>query len=389
MALSETSIFRTKQEFFPLNNPSSSQYVIGLDIGYSGTKVFYEKGYFCFPSYARKLSENMLNISSDMDILYRDDETNEVYMVGYNAQNMMMRDDTNDTDGELYSRKRYSDKRFRILAQTAIGIALANKHDNRDIVIQTGLPSSYVSGDEPAIKKAFVKKERFSLRIGAGEWVSFADLDLKTENIYVLPQPAGALYSVLINSDGTYTSDARSLLTSNVLVMDVGFGTFDFFGIQNRTISCKESSDELGMREVFDKTTKKIREAYGEDVRVAALQKNLETGMITVTDDEEMTSDVKPIGDFLQASSSEVMKSAMEKAKAVTHAFRDYEYIIVDGGTGEAWYEQIVQWLSNMKTITVMPCNRNDNMPFIYANARGYYMYRYAVIAANDARKGD
>lgn len=374
----DTKKFRTRQEIKTMQNPKSKDFVIGLDVGYSATKVFHEGGYFVFPSYAKKLENGMLNITNDKDLLYRDDETNEIYMVGYNAQEMMESTDTNDTDGELFSRKRYSDKRFKIVCNTALGIAMYNKNDDRKIIIQTGLPSSYVVGDSPAIKKALTKPTRFSLKIGGGKWKSFEPI-VNEDDIFIMAQPAGALYSVLIKNDGTYVIDAKQILSSNVLVMDIGFGTFDFYGIKNRSIVCKESIDEIGMREVLANTSKKILSEMNEDIRVAALQKNLETGTVVCINEEEMQTEEKSIAPLLELASQEVLKDAMQRAKSVTDTFRGYNYVIIDGGTGEAWYENIKQWLSGMKTLKVMPSNFNDHLPMIYSNARGYFMFRHTL----------
>ena len=106
-----TSEYRTRQEFIKRENPKGKDYIIGLDAGNSSVKVFFEKEIFCFPSYAKKLEDNMLSVAGDMDILYEDLETNEVYMLGYTAQDMIDSIDTNDTDGELFSRKRYNNKK--------------------------------------------------------------------------------------------------------------------------------------------------------------------------------------------------------------------------------------------------------------------------------------
>ena len=55
----------------------------------------------------------------------------------------------------------------------------------------------------------------------------------------------------------------------------------------------------------------------------------------------------------------------------------DYKKLIVTGGTGEAWYDQIRTRLKDLPTLSIVPGNQNDSMPFIYANVRGYYYYRY------------
>ena len=373
-----TKQFRTKQEIVQQTNPKGKDFVIGIDIGYSGTKVFHENGCFCFPSYAKRMDESLMDIPNEKDIMYRDETTKEVYMVGQNAQNMIDSSNTNDTDGELFSRRRYTDKRFKILYYVALGMATMSKNDNRSIVIQTGLPTSYVDGDTNAIKKAFSTVPKFSLKIGSKPWRTFT-LQVSAENVFVMEQPKGALYSFLIGKDGKFVSNAKQILCSNALVMDIGFGTFDFYGIKNRAAVCKETVDDLGMKQVLHHTSKKILKEMNEDIRVAALQHNLETGTVVCINEDDMKSEEKPLSPLLSDASKTVMKEAMDKAKSVTNSFRDYQYIIVDGGTGEAWFEEIKQWLSGMKTLQVFPCNVNDHLPFIYANARGYYMLRYSM----------
>ena len=371
-----TKNFRTRQEFRSKANPKGKDYIIGLDVGYSATKVFYENGFFVFPSYAKKIN-NIMELANAKDILYKD-ESGEIYMVGYVAQNMLESTNTNDTSAELFGRKRYSNKIFKIFCDVAIAIATAKKTDNRKVIIQTGLPSSYVDGDQKELIRAISKPSTFSLKIGDGKWIKYTS-SVDAKDVYVMPQPAGSLYSILIQSDGQYVPNAKEILNSNVLVMDIGFGTFDFFGLKNRANVCNESIDEIGMREVLTHTSKKILSEYNEDIRVAALQKNLETGKVICINEEEMCDEEKDLAPLLESSNNEVFKEAMQRAKGVTDAFRGYKYIIVAGGTGEAWYTNIKEWLSNRRTLSVIPSNYNDKLPFIYSNVRGYYLYRYTL----------
>lgn len=375
----DTKEFRTRQEIIrTTTHPKAKKYIIGLDAGYSSMKVYHENGYFCFPSYARKIDGDMLSVTSEKDILYRDLDTNELYMLGQSAQDMISSDETNDTDGELYSRKRYGNKAFKILCNASIAIAILDKQDNREVVIQTGLPSSYETADRPAIIKALSKQGNFEIKLGNRPWRKFS-LAVKPENIFVMPQPAGSLYSVLIKDDGKYIANAKDYLFGNVLVMDIGFGTFDFYGIKSRTITCKESIDEIGMRQVFKTTSKKIMEEMNEEIRIQALQKNLTAGKVTCLNEEEMKTEDRPLEPLLSAASDEVFKDAIERAKSITSAFRDYNYLIVSGGTGDAWYEKIEKYLSGMHTLHVMKGNVNDHLPMIYSNVRGYYMFQYTL----------
>ena len=374
----DTKKFRTRQESGTVNYPRGKKYIIGLDAGYSGMKYFHESGYGCFPSYAKKMDDNMMSIPDSRDIFFRDDNTGDIYLVGYNAQNMV--NDTNDTDGELYSRKRYADPRFRIICYTAIGLACMprmKKPDDRKIVIQTGLPSSYMK-DAPSLKKALSEISPFSLKIGTSDkWIPF-NLAIPQEEISVMAQPMGALYSVITRNDGTFVPNAMAMLKGSVMVMDSGFGTFDFYGIKERHVDCQDSVNDISMHEVLLRTTQKISDEFGEEVRVAALQKNLTTGTITCINEDDMSAEEKNFAPLLEAANREVLENAKSKIRSVTNSFRGYQYLIIDGGTGEAWYEEIRKWLENMKTLQIIPSNVNDHLSFIYSNARGYYMYRYA-----------
>lgn len=373
-----TKNFRTKQEFIKRINPKGKDFIIGLDAGYSSMKVYHENGHFCFPSFIKHVSEELLTIPGADDILYRDLETNDLYMIGKTAQNMVSSTDTNDTESELFSRKRYTQKSFHILCVTAIALALDGKKDNREIVIQTGLPTAYVEGDSEALKKALCKPVDFELKLGTGNWKRYR-YSVKYDNIFIMPQPAGSFYSALIRSNGEYMPDAKDFLYNNILVMDIGFGTFDFYGVKSRAIECRESINDIGMREVLKKTSGYILNELNEDIRVPSLQKNLETGVVVYVDEEEMKTDEKPLAPYLEKANDEIFRKAMLKAKAVTNAFREYKYLIIGGGTGEAWYEKIREFLSGMKTLQIIPSNRNDNLSFIYSNVRGYYLYRYTL----------
>lgn len=374
----KTKDFRTKHEFHHRANPRGTRdYIIGLDAGYSGMKVFYESGYFCFPSFVKKITTDTLNIPDEKDIIYKDLKTNEEYMVGYSAQEMLESADTNDTEGEMFSRKRYGKKAFQILCNTAIGIACMNKTDPREVFIQTGLPSSYVKGDSNALIKALSTPADYAIKIGSGKWYKLHQ-EVKRDHIHIIPQPMGSMYSTVILNDGRFTDNAFKFLQSNVLVVDIGFGTCDFYGTKNRQVVCTESIDEIGMLQVMKKMSKLILEECDEDIRVPALQHILETGIVTCVNEDEMTQEDREVSELLEKASKEVFKEAMEKSKSITNAFRDYQYLVVTGGTGAAWFDMIKDYLKGMKHLQVIPGNINDTIPVLYANARGYYLFRYS-----------
>ena len=126
----------------------------------------------------------------------------------------------------------------------------------------------------------------------------------------------------------------------------------------------------------------------GEDIRIQALQKNLETGeVICMTENEDgmPCSEAKPFENLLEEASNEVFKEAMSKVKNSTNSFRDYDYIIIAGGTGEAWFDNIQNYLSGLKNVQLIKSNANDGLPMLYSNVRGYYFFR--LVSENRTKK--
>ena len=58
---------------------------------------------------------------------------------------------------------------------------------------------------------------------------------------------------------------------------------------------------------------------------------------------------------------------------------REY-YLVVTGGTGEAWWYMIKDEFKGLKTLTVLSGNENSELPFTFSNVRGYYFYLYRTV---------
>ena len=379
-----TKSLRTLQETIAKRNVSlSRKWILGLDVGFSSLKGFAPNKYFCFPSFVNKLNSD-LQLSNDKDVLYRDESG--TYLVGLSAQNQIGSDDTNETETELYARNRYSSKKFKIVIATGIAIGISEnlygkKKEEQELVIQTGLPTAYVAKDKKAIIKAFCEHYVFELKIGRGNWKKY-DIQVKPENVFVMPQPVGSLYSVVIDKDGHSIPDAKDFFSKNILVADVGFGTFDPYGLIDRKIVLRESLSNLGMRRILAETSTYIREIYGEDIRVPAMQKYLERGYIEILDEETMQTEVVQIAPLLERSSEMVFQEAVSVLKSMTNFMRDYDILILTGGTCSLWMDKFTGHFKGMKSLTIISGNRNDKLPLLSANVRGYYMFCHMNIKA-------
>ena len=66
---------------------------------------------------------------------------------------------------------------------------------------------------------------------------------------------------------------------------------------------------------------------------------------------------------------------------AQVYPLNEIDYLVVTGGTGDAWEREIRNTFSGMDTLTILSGNQTDtSIPMILANARGYYMYRCSAL---------
>ena len=387
----DTKKFKTKTKFIEKKNISTNNaWEIALDIGYSSVKLFSPNKIAVFPSYARNVGNRIdwANGIPEGAILYKNRGSSDIWLVGEEAYNLIADGDTSDSETSLYGRNRYYSPIFRVVSECGMAIGLMSNtygsyDPSKDIVIQTGLPEKYMNDSEELID-ALCGNHGFSLKIGDGGWIDF-DFTVKRSNIFVMSQPKGSLLSVCIKNDGNMVDNARDILHSSSLVFDPGFGTLDFFELCNGCVQGGETVDSLGMKRIFKETVNTIREEYGKELSIPALQKYLEDGTINSYDRRTLRSKQCDFSKILAAASEKVCNEAIEKL-----AERDlsaYKYLIITGGTGAAWAEIIKKRLKDLTTLNICFANRNDNnISMIFSNARGYYMNRYGILAREGTR---
>ena len=369
--------FNTVQEIIPMENPSASQWVIAIDIGFSGVKGFAPNKRFCFPSYVKKMEEKLNSIDED-DIYYRDDTG--TYLIGVKAQDLIRAEDTNDTDS-AFDRNRYYTKEFEILARTALAIGLLDnevkrRHPQDKTFVQTGLPAAYVKEDAKKIRSVFTNSGKFDIKLGNGKWIKFDNV-LKNQDISVMSQPAGTLNSIMVDDNGNYVNEAKDFTSKNVLIADVGFGTFDPYGVINRKIVLQESINNLGMKKVLETASAKIYKEYNIDIRIPQMRKFIREGGFKHIDIKNRRSKKIPIAPYIEAACEEVAKESIDKLYTMAGYFADYDILVMTGGTGAAWLQYYREAFADMESLMIIPGNYGNELPIYYANARGYYMSAY------------
>lgn len=377
-----TADFKTKTIFEERPNGSvEGMWGVALDIGYSSVKGFSPTLSYCFPSYARKINENMLAFGNPdkHEILYKDNDTGELWRVGSSAIDIIASDESRDSVASLYGRNRYFSPMFIVIARTGLGIGMMDNRygspNGKNLVVQTGLPPAYMKSDTPLIKEVLSGRHNFSVKIGKRAWQTF-EFELPEDNIYVMPQPMGTLLSIATNREGYQVSEANNYFNSNMLILDPGFGTLDVFNIKNRLIDSYETFDDLGMKRVLQETVEEIFEKYHVEISVPAMQKYLGRGTITVTNRKERKTSEVLFGDILERANKKVCLEALQKIENIYNNLFDHKYLVITGGAGAAWDGIIRDQYLNMETLRIISGNQNDNtLPCIFSNVRGYYIY--------------
>lgn len=383
----DTKRFKTRTMVLDRSNGAvDGVFLTAIDYGFSGVKVFSQNTVAVFPSFAKRFNGDLVGTPSPEHIVYRDLETGEQWLVGEAAQNDVSQDDTTISEEAVFGRARYDDPMFLVLVRTGLGIGLGRAEygepAGKPVHVQTGLPPKYLKKDTPMLVSAIAGRHRFSLRVGQEAERSF-DLTVQKENISVMEQPKGTLYSVAKDSRHRFTPESPNYFNKNVLVFDGGFGTLDIFPIRNNHVVGKQTFPEFSMREVLSRTISKIYDSYGADVSLVGFQKCLGDGYVKCHG--KFSSRNQSFGELLDASSREVCDEALEKIGQIFPLY-EYDYVIVTGGTGAAWNGMIREKLKEIEGLKIINGNQNDErLAFLFANVRGYFMFLYDK--AEKARK--
>ena len=375
--------FKPKTVLEPKQFPNDGKnWVIGLDIGYSAVKGISPNKLFSFPSYARRIPEGRerMKTYADTDIRYRDKDG--IWAVGTLAYDEVVASEVIDSEEELYGRNRYYSPMFQVLARTGIAIGLLTNEfgspKGQKISLQTGLPPKYRTKDTPILKEILAEKYEFGIQIGNGPWQNFS-FTLHEDDIYVMPQPLGALISASIDKEGNQLPIAEQYFSKNVIVFDPGFGTMDDYNVKmGNVVGTGETFNNLGMHEVFERTCKDISDIYGVHLLVPELINKLEKGTIYRTERRKMSRVEESFEKFLFDNSRKVCEEAIEKMKVLHDYFSDTDYIIATGGTYAAWQKIFDSKFSQMEGLNIVPANINDvTLSNVFSNVRGYYFFLF------------
>ncbi|ADU23974.1 ParM/StbA family protein [Ruminococcus albus] len=381
-----TKDFKTKTYLKKGNNIGSNKaWVIAMDVGYSAVKIMSKTDICSFPSFAIRRKDNTASIgdAAPTDIQYKG-EDGVIWDVGEIAVGKISQSDSSNSEEMLYSRNRYTNPMFLVISRVGIALGLQgymgeNGGGKKKIVLQTGLPPAYVKADSKPLKNILKGKHEFYLKIGKETWKKYC-FELEEENIWIMQQPLGSLLGATLTDEGKQTPDGKDLMNKNVLIFDGGFGTLDTFEIINRTIGSTQTFDHLGMKAILHKAVNDIYNKYDEEIAVSAMQNILSTGKIKKYDSETVSTKTIEIADIVETCSYDICMEAIKSIRTIYNNLIEYDYLLVTGGTGDAWFSTVKNYFSKMEGLNVIAANRATTIPQIFSNVRGYYLYRVTAL---------
>jgi plasmid segregation protein ParM len=373
-----TADFCTGHEYRPRKNGDpAGMSPVALDIGYSSVKGFSKNACFMFPSYMKSVDTGRLMGDPARNDVFCADKDGE-WAVGAFAAAGVREDDSEESENTLYGRDRYGSKLFLVLARVGIAYGLSgNTHgDGGRTLLWTGLPPAFRKADTPLLLDALSGRHEFAVRIGKSPYRDFG-FDLAREDITVLDQPMGSLFSASLAPDlsKVYLPDGRKAVNAETVVFDAGFGTLDVYRVSGKEVKSFETWRELGMRAVFARLSQRLFDGFGADVKVHAMQGILAKGRVTVFDRKNKETREVPAAEALAAANAEICEKALDKLDGAYDSLRYTDVLIVTGGTGEAWYRLIKERYRGMRNLHVMRASENDVLPLVYGNARGYWLH--------------
>lgn len=404
----KTMDYRTKTLMLETANVTLDDYwPIAIDIGYSSVKGFSPNSIFAFPSYAKNLKKNpkFYGDLKDDEILYRDGDTGEIWRVGRSAQEMVNNLDTEDSEQELFGRTRYYSQLFKVILRTGLALGMlsnsAGSYNEKPIYVQTGLPPKYLEEDKAYLVEVLSGTHEFAIKTNRHPNFINLKLNIPKQNIEVMSQPEGTLMNLVMDDNGNGRPNARTLFQSNIIIFDAGFGTLDLFDIKNRKSSSKETFSQFGMREILDRTAKKVKKETGVLLSPSAMQNALESGTVLVKKriGIKLSSRKQSFSDLLESATEEVCREAVEKIINIYDGLFDYQYLVLTGGTSAAWEDYVREYFLDVEDLIVIAGNEysrsavHDDLPddapseqkiaaelekqksdVIFCNVRGYYM---------------
>lgn len=314
-------------------DPTASA-VVGIDVGYSGTKIATAQGTYVLPSAA-----------GPIDLLPdRFGAADDTILVQIAGQTWAA--GVEPTRFQRYSRVLHSDYP-RSEQYRALFLAGLVRSGCRDVgVLVTGLPVSQYADKERV-------QDLKSLLTGRHQPTEKSEI--KVQSVFVYPQPLGS-WAEVVATEGEDFSRLRTL------VLDPGYFSVDYTIIAGGELRQHSSGTSTqAMSALIDHISFAIRLSHGGSPAVDEIEKSLRTGETLTYRGQGI--DLVPI---IKAVAADRIPAILDSVRSAIRHEGDLDAVILTGGGASAYADSVRQTFQVGGTRVIIPASPAT------ANARGF-----------------
>jgi len=324
--------------------------LIAVDPGFDTMKVVANGRVFKFPFNVVETDERKMTdyrLRDDFILLQTPDGS--TFRVGQYARELVF--DNKAKVDSFYTEQRFVSKEFQVGLNTAIAMAieengLYEEQANLDIHLMVALPHACREAYASTIAGAATGPHKFQLRQSRGAAKTYK-FNIPEENVHTISQTIAAILGETSDDDGSINEEKFYYLSNGpTLVLDGGYYTMGMV-VVSRGGSVDDSKTESDTNHAMANVNQLVAEAIQDkrpDINHYSIEYLLGRGENTIRYMDKGKATTIDLRELKKQKSQEVCASLIEYLNKKYNSLLDFKYILVTGGTGACFYDQILDF---------------------------------------------
>lgn len=323
---------------------------VAVDPGFDSMKVVANGRVFKFPFNVVSTDERKMtdyHLRDDFILLKKPDGS--TYRVGQYAREMLY--DNKSNIESFYTEQRFISDEFNVGLDAAIALSiekngLYEQQEDLEIYVMVALPHACRSVYAPTIIGAAAGSHSFELRCGKNKAKKYS-FTIPEKNIHTVSQTIAAILGETSDDDGAINEEKFYYLSNGpTLVLDGGYYTMGMV-VVSRGGTVDESMTESDTLHAMANVNKAIADAIHEkrpDVNHYSVEYLLgkDEGKLRYLEDNKAVC--LDLNELRKEKMKEVCADLIEYLNKKYNHLLDFKYVLVTGGTGACFYNQILDY---------------------------------------------
>ena len=323
---------------------------VAIDPGFDTMKVVANGVVFDFPFNAIETDERKMNDYGIRDsFLAYKDEVGTTWRVGEYARELIFENKNTAAESiqDFYTESRFISEEFKVGLRTALALSLEkvglSHADPCEIYLMVALPHACRSRYADTIIGSAAGKHRFSLRTGTEAEKNFS-FTIEESNIFTVSQTIAAILGETSDDDGSINLEKFHLLSEGpTLVLDGGYYTFGIVPV-SRGGSVDDTKTESDTHHAMKNVNLAVSKALQDkrpDIKHFVLEYMIAQNNGIVRYMEDGTAKTLDLNLLKQEKVAAVCTDFIAYLNSKYNSLLDYQYLVITGGTGACFFEQI------------------------------------------------